>query len=293
VPAPSERLLLFAGKGGVGKTTLAGATALSCAARTTNASTLLLSTDPAHSLSTALSMDLGDTPTRVAPGLDALEVDAPARFDALRADYVDEVRQFFRTHTAPNVDLPYDRPVMEGLIDLAPPGVDEVMGWTAALDALDGDYDTCVLDAAPTGHFVRLLEMPRLFEEWLQAFFRLLRKYRSVVRLPRLSDRLVRLSKQVKALRRMLEDGDGAVYGVTLPAQMAWAETDDLLAAAGRLGVSVPVLVLNRVPSASAADTLAAADRRVEGPALGAVTEADRGPQGVDALQRLGTALYD
>lgn len=293
VPAPAESLLLFAGKGGVGKTTLACATALFCADRG-EASTLLLSTDPAHSLSTALEVDLDDAPTSVAPGLDALEVDAPARFDALRRDYVDEVRQFFRDRTAPGVDLPYDRPVMERLLDLAPPGVDETMGWTAALDALDGDYDTCMLDAAPTGHFVRLLEMPRLFEEWLQAFFRILRKYRQVVRLPRLSDRLVRLSKQVKALRRMLEEENtGAVCGVTLPARMAWAETEDLLAAAARLGVSVPVLFLNRVPRATAPQWIAACEQRFDGQRVGAVAEGAAAPRGIEALRQLGTALYD
>ena len=291
LPPPEERLLLFAGKGGVGKTTMACATALHRASAST--SVLLLSTDPAHSLSTALETEIDDAPTAVTEGLDALEVDAAARFDALRDDYVEEVRQFFRQHTGANVDLPYDRPVMEGLLDLAPPGVDEVMGWTAALDALDADYDVCVLDAAPTGHFVRLLEMPRLFEEWLQAFFRILRKYREVVRLPTLADRLVRLSKQTKALRRMLEvDRTGAVYGVTIPTEMARAETEDLVAAADRLGVSVPVLLLNRVPQATADACIAEAERRCPERTLGAVAEG-RPPQGVAALNALGVALYD
>lgn len=291
VPSPDERLLLFAGKGGVGKTTLACATALHLAS--SSISVLLLSTDPAHSLATALDTALGDTPTAVVPGLKAMEVDAAARFEALRDAYVEEVRQFFREHTGAGVDLPYDRPVMEGLLDLAPPGVDEVMGWTAALDALDGEFDVCVLDAAPTGHFVRLLEMPRLFEEWLQAFFRILRKYCEVVRLPRLADRLVGLSKQTKALRRMLEvDRTGAVYGVTLPTQMAQAETKDLCAAAARLGVSVPVLVVNRVARGAADEVLADYARWGADRTLGAVAEGAP-PQGVAALNALGDALYD
>ncbi len=295
VASPAEqRLLLFAGKGGVGKTTLACATALHRADRSPDASVLLLSTDPAHSLSTALQTDIGDTPTTVAPGLDALEIDAPARFEALRSDYVDEVRQFFRNTTGANVDLPYDRPVMEGLLDLAPPGVDEVMGWTAALEQLDeGGYDTCVLDTAPTGHFVRLLEMPRLFEEWLQAFFRILRKYRTVVRLPTLSDRLVRLSKQIKALRRMLEeDRTGVVYGVTLPTQMAWAETHDLLAAAARLDVAVPVLLLNRVDAQAADEIIPAFEREFPDRRHGVVTNGSP-PRAATALRRLGHRLYD
>jgi arsenite-transporting ATPase len=297
VPDPEQRLVFFAGKGGVGKTTLACATALGLADRASNASVLLLSTDPAHSLSAALRCELGDAPTAVGPGLDVLEVDAAARFEALRRDYVEEIRQFFRDTTGANVDLPYDRPVMEGLLDLAPPGIDEVMGWTVAMDRLEeGQYDTCVIDPAPTGHFVRLLETPRLLQDWLRAFFRILRKYRKVVRLPNLKDRLVHLSKQTKRLRSLLRDGDGAVYGVTLPASMAWAETEDLIDHADRLGVEVPVLILNRVArgegaaDAPAAQTLRAFRQRFPGRVHGAVAEGAP-PHGVEALQGLGRRL--
>jgi arsenite-transporting ATPase len=258
---------------------------------------LLLSTDPAHSLSTVLQREVGDAPTTVAPGLDALEVDAAARFEALRQDYVEEVRRFFRDATGTNVDLPYDRPVMEGLLDLAPPGIDEVMGWTVAMDRLEeGRYETCVIDPAPTGHFVRLLETPRLLRDWLRAFFRLLRKHRSVVRLPELSDRLVRLSKQTRRLQALLRDGDGAVYGVTLPTSMAWAETEDLIAHADRLGVGVPVLILNRVPGgeepADGAETVSAFRRRFPGRTHGAVAEGAP-TLGVDALRTLGRRLLE
>jgi arsenite-transporting ATPase len=301
LPSPAARLLLFAGKGGVGKTTMACATALHRADRRAE-QVLLLSTDPAHSLAAALDVPLDDTPRTVAPGLDAVEVDAPARFAALRDDYVDEVRRFFRQSTGEQIDLTYDRPVMERLLDLAPPGVDEMMGWTAAMDGLDADrYDACVLDTAPTGHFVRLLEMPRLFEEWLQAFFHILQKYKQVFRLPRLSDRLVRLSKQTKRVRRLLEEEGGAVYGVTLPTEMAWAETRDLVEHADRLEVTLPALILNRAPAAPDADEAPPAGdgdgigrrfaERFPGREYAVVTDG-RPPEGVQALQRLGNRLY-
>jgi arsenite-transporting ATPase len=298
LPSPTARFLLFAGKGGVGKTTMACATALHRADRCSER-VLLLSTDPAHSLSAALDVPLDDTPRRVASGLDAVEVDAPARFDALRDDYVGEVRRFFRQSTGEQIDLTYDRPVMERLLDLAPPGVDEMMGWTAAMGFLEGDrYDACVLDAAPTGHFVRLLEMPRLFEEWLQAFFHILQKYKQVFRLPRLSDRLVRLSKQTKRVRCLLEEEGGAVYGVTLPTEMAWAETRDLVEHADRLEVELPVLILNRAPAAPDAGPSARRDgmsgrfaERFPERERAVVTDG-RPPNGVPALRRLGNRLY-
>lgn len=300
LPSPTARFLLFAGKGGVGKTTMACATALHLADRRPD-DVLLLSTDPAHSLSAALDVSLDDTPRTVAPGLDAVEIDAPARFEALRDDYVDEVRRFFQQSTGAQVDLTYDRPVMERLLDLAPPGVDEMMGWTAATDFLDGDrYGVCVLDAAPTGHFVRLLEMPRLFNEWLQAFFHILQKYKQVFRLPRLSDRLVRLSKKTKRVRRLLEEDGGAVYGVTLPTEMAWAETRDLIEHAERLGVHLPVLILNRASSLSGTEDGAPGRADEEDRRFAthfpdrdrAVVTDGRPPTGVRALHRLGNRLY-
>jgi arsenite-transporting ATPase len=272
---------------------MAGATALHLADRRAD-TVLLLSTDPAHSLSTALECSLDDTPREVAPGLDAVEIDAPARFETLRDDYVDEVRRFFRQSTGTQIDLAYDRPVMERLLDLAPPGVDEMMGWTAAMEFLGDDrYAACVLDAAPTGHFVRLLEMPRLFEEWLRAFFHILQKYKDVFRLPRLSDRLVRLSKQTKQVRRMLEGDGGAVYGVTLPTEMAWAETHDLVAHAERLEVHLPALILNRAPAPSGSGEEVGRRFAEQFPDRErAVVTEGHPPQGLDALRRLGNHLY-
>ncbi len=301
LPTPKAQFLLVAGKGGVGKTTMACATALYLADQRSGDDVMLLSTDPAHSLSTALGHSLGDTPTRVAPGLDALEIDATARFNALREAYVDEVRQFFRQATGERVDLTYDRPVMERLLDLAPPGVDEMMGWTTAMDVLDDDqYGVCVLDAAPTGHFVRLLEMPHLTEEWLRAFFHILQKYKQVIRLPTLSDRLVRLSKQTKRVRSMLEGEGGAVYGVTLPTDMALAETRDLVEHAKRLDVELPAVILNRVPPEARGENGGAsvhtdaydAFRDDFSAQAKAVVTDGRPPQGIEALHRLGRHLY-
>ena len=307
-PWPRHRLLLIAGKGGVGKTTIACATALHLATRETQLQAdqqrvLLLSTDPAHSLADILEKDVPDAPAPVAPGLDAAFVDAEARFERLRGTYVEEVQQFFQ-QTGGRFDMPHDREVAEHLLDLAPPGIDEIMGITAVLDQLEEDrYTHIVLDMAPTGHFFRFVEMPEVFDAWIRSLFRLLRTYRRMIHAPRLNDRLVRLSKQVKALRRMLQGTHdahtGCVYGVTTQDRMVHAETERLVNHCTRAGLSIPVLFVNRA-ARSAPDqheesaSIRTMDRiRTDFPDQH-VTRIEQGtpPAGIDALKALGRALY-
>jgi len=221
-PAPEKRFLIFAGKGGVGKTTLACATALRMARDPGGGEVLLFSTDPAHSLSDCLDVRIGPEPTRLAPGLTAMEIDARAEFETLKKQYAEELEGFFSAVSA-NLDLTFDREVMERVMDLSPPGLDEVMALTAAMGFLaQGRYHVFILDSAPTGHLIRLLETPELIEQWLKVFFNLFLKYKNVFRLPGISQRLVRISKNLKLLRATLRDsGQSALYAVTLLTEMA------------------------------------------------------------------------
>jgi len=246
LPTPETAMLVFAGKGGVGKTTLACATALRLARAYTGRRILLFSTDPAHSLADCLNMPLGPHPKQAAPGLWAMEMDATADFVSLKNQYRKELAQFL-SRLMPNLDLTFDREVMERVMDLSPPGIDELMALAAMMDFLTPEgYDLLVLDAAPTGHLIRLLELPEIIEEWLIAFFSLFLKYRKIFRLPGISQRLVRLSKDLKRLRAILRDPSRAVlYGVSILTEMSFAETTDLVAACGRLEIPVPCLFLN------------------------------------------------
>jgi len=246
LPTPDMAMLVFAGKGGVGKTTLACATALRLARAYTGKRILLFSADPAHSLADCLNMPLGPDPKQVAPGLWAMEMDATADFVALKNQYRKELAQFL-SRLMPNLDLTFDREVMERIMDLSPPGIDELMALAAVMDFLTPEgYDLLVLDAAPTGHLIRLLELPEIIEGWLKAFFRLFLKYRKIFRLPGISQRLVRLSKDLKRLRAILRDpSQAALYAASILTEMSFAETTDLVAACGRLEIPVPCLFLN------------------------------------------------
>jgi arsenite-transporting ATPase len=246
LPSPGSALLVFAGKGGSGKTTLACATALRLARAYSGKRILLFSADPAHSLADCLNIPLGPKPKQAAPGLWAMEMDAAADFIALKNQYREELAQFL-SQLMPNLDLTFDREVMERIMDLSPPGIDELMALAAVMDFLTPEgYDLLVLDAAPTGHLIRLLELPEIIEGWLRVFFGLFLKYRRIFRLPGISERLVRLSKDLKRLRAILRDPSRAsLYSVSTRTEMSFAETGDLLAACERLAISVSCLFLN------------------------------------------------
>ena len=155
------RVLLFTGKGGVGKTTCAAATALACAKR--GHRTLVLSTDPAHSLADAVDQALGPEPQEIAPRLDAMEVDMYYSMRKYWGNMRELVRAVLRFQGA-------DAIAAEELAAL--PG----MGEGSALLWLDqfyrsGDYDVIVLDAAPTGETLTLLTLPQVTQWWLQKAF--------------------------------------------------------------------------------------------------------------------------
>lgn len=304
LPAPEITLLIFAGKGGVGKTTLACATALRLAGERPATRTLLFSTDPAHSLSACLDHPVGPEPTPITRGLTAIEVDPQAELEALRRRYASDLERALAS-LLPNLDLTFDREVMERILDLSPPGLDEVMALARAMECLAGGaYQVFVLDAAPTGHLIRLLEMPELIDRWLKVFFGLFLKYRKILRLPGASEQLVKLSKNLKQFRALLTDPARAcLYAVSIPTEMAYAETEDLLAACARLKVSVPVLFLNLATPESDCPLCSALRRRescVERkfhetfPGAHQALVYRRGEQrGLERLGDLGGALYE
>ncbi|MCF7985684.1 MAG: ArsA family ATPase [Thiohalocapsa sp.] len=307
LPPAGLRLLIFAGKGGVGKTTLACASALHLSRRRPGDRLLLFSTDPAHSLSDALGRDVGPRAVSIAAGLDAQEVDAETAFGAIRAVYLEEIGGLFGDQPS-QLDIAFDREVMQRLLDLAPPGLDEIMALTAVMEHLDGGcYDLIVLDAAPSGHLLRLLALPPLINNWLKLFFELLLKYRNVMRMPRLSARLVALSRAVKRLRALLSDPHRTrVHLVTVATELGIAETADLTSALSDMHVSMPVLAINQLtppgPEACACPLCSAlrvrearhiddAARRFSRMHRVQVYR-QREPIGLDGLAELGAALY-
>jgi arsenite-transporting ATPase len=295
VAPPGTRLLLVAGKGGVGKTTCAATVALALAARRPARPMLLLSTDPAHSLGDVLGRSLGDEPRALpgaAPGLRARELDAEAEFDARRARYRAAVDELFDVVRPGGVaDVAFDRAVVQDLIDLAPPGVDELFAVLALGEALAedgagrGSYETVVVDTAPTGHTLRLLALPAVALGWTRALLAILLKYRAVIRAGALAEELVTLSRDLRRLERLLHDERATrVLVVTRAGAVVRAETTRLLARLRRLRLGLAAIVLNGVtPARVPRCRRCARDREADRRQLAAL-RADRARRGAPLL---------
>ena len=145
-----RRLLIVTGKGGVGKTTTAAATALACADR--GSRTLVVSTDPAHSLGDAFGVDLGDQPGPVTDMLWGQQLDAGARMEEGWAEIAAWLESVFTWAGLDTVEA-------EELAVL--PGLDEVFALADIKShAASGDWDVLVVDCAPTAETIRLLSLP-------------------------------------------------------------------------------------------------------------------------------------
>jgi arsenite-transporting ATPase len=166
----------------------------------------------------------------------------------------------------------------------------------------EGRYDLFILDSAPTGHLLRLLELPELIDQWLKTFFGLLLKYNLTFRFPDLSQQLVRISRDLKLLIKLWRDPvRAALYAITILTEMAFQETSDLLAVCGCLGVPVPLLFLNLATPAWDCPLCAALNRR-EGLIKDKFRHTFAGhqtiiyrqsePRGLKRLGELGQALY-
>ncbi|PYS93771.1 MAG: hypothetical protein DMF64_03105 [Acidobacteria bacterium] len=271
----SRRLLIFGGKGGVGKTTAAAAAALALADADARTRVLVFSTDPAHSLSDSFNEEIGELKRSVAgqKNLDAMEIDPGARFEELKARYRAWTDELFDTLTGSSRwEVQFDREAMRELVALAPPGIDEIAALAAISDLIDQErYTTIVLDTAPTGHLIRFLELPDVALSWVRTFIKLLLKYKNVVHASGVAEELIALSKSIKRVIALLTDAEACEFvGVAIPERMSLAETRRLTATLERLKVPMRRLLINMVVPVEAAESCAfcQARRQAQGEVL-------------------------
>ena len=155
------RTILYTGKGGVGKTSVAACTARSCAAQ--GLRTLVLSTDPAHSLSESLEAELGPDPKPAAERLWGQQVNAQEEMERHWSGVQDWLGELF-------MERGLDRISAEELT--VPPGMDELFSLLRLRDQhRSGEWDVIVVDCAPTGETLRLLSFPDVARWWIEKVF--------------------------------------------------------------------------------------------------------------------------
>lgn len=245
------QFIFFGGKGGVGKTSTAAATALKMAQQYLNKRVLAFSTDPAHALSDSFACPVGDrvTPVGGVDNLYALELNAARLLDDLKREYRADIDEVFDKFLGGHIDVKFDWEVMAELIDLSPPGLDEIMALKKIMDFVEDEaYDLYVIDAAATGHLLRFLELPDLVRDWLKTLFKILIKYKGVVKLTKTAQTMVDLSKSVRKIQETLTDPEKSEFvTVAMPEAMGTLEMEDLLSSLKRLKIPCRRIVMNMV----------------------------------------------
>lgn len=243
------RILLFTGKGGVGKSTVAAGTSALAAA--SGLRTLVLSTDAAHSLADAFGATVGAEPTKVAENLYVQQVDAQLRFEQSWAD--------IQGYMLSVLDVAgVDRVAAEELTVI--PGAEEVLALLELrLHAISGAWDVIVVDCAPTAETLRLLALPEALGWYMK---RVLPVERRVVKalkpvLTRAAgvpmpedtvfDAVERLHQELDEVRDLLSGPDASVRLVLTPENVVLAEARRSFTTLSLFGYSVDGVVANRV----------------------------------------------
>jgi arsenite-transporting ATPase len=221
---PHAHLTFFAGKGGVGKTTCASSLALRLAREHADNRYVIISVDPAHTLRDVFAHEAPP------PNLQVEIVDTREKWREFRATLGEEIERAMAAITPGGLTVAYDSDAMQKLIEIAPPGADELFAVIRLADlAADESIAAVIVDTAPTGHFLRLLDLPRTAGEWVREFMRILLRYKELIHAGTLAQELIRASRALNALDATLHSDRASVIVVTRPEPIVVEETRRLL----------------------------------------------------------------
>jgi arsenite-transporting ATPase len=301
------RVLLFTGKGGVGKTSVAAATALRAARA--GRRTLVMSTDPAHSLADSFGVELGPEPTEVAPGLQAEQIDAQQRLE----DNWHEIRSYLVSLMSwGGVDA------VEAEELSVIPGLEEIFSLIDVKRHVESDeLDLLVVDCAPTAETLRLLSLPDALGWYLERIFPVERKVAKVVRpmlsrvttMPLPQDQLFgaidSLYRNLEGVREILRDVERTSVRLVVNAEkMVIAEARRTYTYLNLFGYHVDAVIVNRLIPDEVTDPWFDRWKDLQARHLATVEEGfadvprlraplfDEEVVGLDALDRLATAVY-
>lgn len=243
------QFILFGGKGGCGKTTSSAATAIHMARL--GRRTLVISTDPQHSLPDSFDQRLGDgvTPIQGVDNLYALEIDAEKLFKEWMEKHRGDILEIACGATV------FDKDDVAGFFDESlGPGMDEFMALLKIANLMkQGEYDLFILDTAPTGHTLRLLQLPDLMSKWVRLIAKMRSKTQYIV--TRFFGRKLRdkadvfledLINDVGRVKAILTNQRRTEFiAATTLDEMAIKETERLVASLKSLGIRAEQIIVN------------------------------------------------
>ncbi|WP_049919722.1 ArsA family ATPase [Haloarcula vallismortis] len=307
------RFLLYGGKGGVGKTTVAAATGHRLA--TAGHETLVVSTDPAHSLADAVETDVGGDPTEIRPGLWGVEVDPQTGIDRYRSLFEALASEF------DDAGIRMDEDEIADLFTTGVmPGSDELAAIEGMATYIESErWDRVVFDTAPTGHTLRLLDLPSVMDRGVATAMDLRDQVRRKVNTARTMmfgpmasrrddgpDDFTAMRERMERVGTVLRDPEQTAFRVvTIPETMAVRETERLVGKLREFDVPVTTLVVNKViedagdckrcQGKQAVQEEAIAQLRESLPELDLWTIPDESGEvtGIEALDQVGASLGD
>jgi arsenite/tail-anchored protein-transporting ATPase len=250
-PTAEVPLSFTVGKGGVGKTTTTAALAFHTRKTDPESAVTVCSTDPAPSLDDIFQKPIGD---KRAPVLNdtkfgAMEIDSVAEFRRWAARIKKQLNSELSMQSGGlHVDLSFEKEVFGALMDIVPPGVDEVFAIFRILDLVQARAGKVFIDMAPTGHALELLRMPERILLWSRLLLKSLAAHRTLALAQDVAVELATLGQQVRKLIEIMKDPEQSrVWTVMLPEPVPDHQTMRLLEAVREIGIAVDSLFVNRV----------------------------------------------
>lgn len=251
--AKGLKLLIFAGKGGVGKTSIAAASALVLAEQHPEKRLLVASIDPAHSLGHSFGRKFSTDPTQVGKNLWAAEVDAKTLLAEFKDTYFKEVDDFLvgllpgASSGSSGISFGRDREITDKLLHLETPDLDEFMvfRWLTQIET-NSHFDLILLDPAPAGHLLRFLELPNIAKKWIKAFLSVINKHRAVEKTQETVRELLSLMKAIRSFEAEIRNPQQtALIAVGTPQEVVLVGMLDMLAHLDVYGVRLDSIVIN------------------------------------------------
>ncbi|MDR2966676.1 MAG: arsenical pump-driving ATPase GET3 [Methanobacteriaceae archaeon] len=246
--------IFIGGKGGVGKTSISAATGLWMVEQ--GKKTLIVSTDPAHSLSDSFETFIGHSPTLIRENLYAVEIDPNIAMEQKQAE-LNSQKSIASPDQAMGLDLLGDQ------LDLASsaPGADEAAAFEVFLQVMTtNEYDVVVFDTAPTGHTLRLLSFPGLMDSWVGKMIKVKTKlgslasaFKNVVPFmddddPQSTADLEETKRKIDEAKKVLSNPEQTTFKmVVIPEEMSIYESERAIEALDKFNMTTDGIIVNQI----------------------------------------------